>query len=147
MFKFTKLALAAALLVSLSACDSIGDFLLKGGSERRAKERVEVILHGIQTDGGGSSIPIQASICMWYNETLAISDLGVLARANDSFLEWQREGGIFPKLKTYEVTGANAVKDSEPPTVLVAGKIDGKSFVMRVPHDRPISWVRHPKKR
>lgn len=123
-----------------------GDFsidrLISGSPEETAERRVEQILEGLKKEGDGNGLALQASICQWDSAMIAIQDKDEFEQAYDGFDRWRDAGGInHRKITSYTVTGSELVQE-EPPVVNVSGTIEGRPFEMRVPHKRPISWVR-----
>lgn len=110
-------------------------------TKHRMKNRVGAVLEGARTDGGGS-VTEQTAICRWWADKVLISDTWELGTASDAFDRWRRQGGIYDKLTTYEVTDVELLEDASPVTAIVSGAVNGKPFRMKVPDGRPIEWAK-----
>ncbi|HKV07648.1 MAG TPA: hypothetical protein VJ725_05875 [Thermoanaerobaculia bacterium] len=119
------------------------DWLLSGSPETAAERRVKQVLEGLKLDGDGeSTTAFQAAICQWDSGVNVLSDRDELEQAYDNFDRWRDAGGInHRKLTSYTIDGSEIVQD-EPPVVNVTGTIEGRPFEVRVPYERPISWIR-----
>ncbi len=132
------LAIAALALVAGGCRQMIDGFGKK--PEDKAVERVEFILGTIQKLGGTTTTDLQIAICRWYNDKIHLSDGGDLNFALDSFEEWQRAGGIYPRLQSYEIVEARLEEEGST-TVLVLAKINGGYRWLRVPENATIAWA------
>lgn len=119
------------------------DRLLSGSPEEAAERRVRQVLEGLKLDGdGGRTTAFQAAICQWDSGVNVLQDRDEFEQAYDNFDRWRDAGGInHRKLTSYTVDGSEIVQE-DPPVVNVSGTIEGRPFEMRVPHERPISWIR-----
>jgi hypothetical protein len=115
--------------------------LRTGSPENAAKERVKIILDGLQKEGGSNGLAFQAAICEWDSALYTIQDQNEFEQAYDHFSDWLDERDInHRKISDYEITTVELVQES-PPVAMVSGTIEGRPFKMRVPDKRRISWV------
>jgi len=117
------------------------DRLVSGSPTDAAEARVKQILDNLEKGGDGNDIPLQTAICQWDSGLVVIQDRGELEQAYDAFDGWRDEFDInHRKISGYTITGSELVQE-KPPVVMVSGTIEDRTFKMRVPDKRRVSWV------
>ena len=111
-----------------------------GGSERRTRNRVQLMMDNWTTGGTSSGGDIQEAVCVWYDGS-RILPLDHLKLAQGRFDEWRREQDLYRKIASYEITGVAETEGTEPPAMIVSLDIDGKPYRMRVALGESIAWV------
>lgn len=144
MGKLTRLSSLGLVLVTLGACGLIEGAVKSSAIKSQTKNRVETILTGIKEQGGGTGTKIQTAICMWWADKMVISDLRELGDAQDAFERWQKEAGIYPRISSFEVGDVEVLENTDVPTAIVSGTINGKAFKMKVPKRGRVSWAQKP---
>lgn len=134
------LVLASGLLGCAKLTAEIADRKALGD----ARARVGSVLEGLRTGERAPGTGFQTSLCLWYNDTIFISDTNEQSDASDGFDRWTVAGGIDSGIGGYEITAAEIERDAAVPTVLVSGTVDDKAFQVRVPEKQSIEWVRRP---
>ena len=143
----TKPAIALSLLLlssSLVGCDKLAAQLADRNLSGAAKARVGGVLEGLRTGERAAGSDFQTALCLWYNDTIYLSDQDDQDAASDGFDRWIAAGGIASGIGGYEITAVEIVREVQAPTVLVAGTIDGRAFQVRVPEKQRIEWVKRP---
>lgn len=116
------------------------DTLISGGPESMAKDRVKQILGGLEKEGDGNGLGLQAAICQWDSGLNVIQDEREFEAAYDAFSVWRDQFDInHRKIKSYEITGAEVLQ-KEPPVVMVTGTIEDRPFKLKVPYKRRLTW-------
>jgi hypothetical protein len=115
--------------------------LIAGGPATAAKSRVKQILEGLQREGDGGGLALQAAVCRWDSDLIAIQDQKEFEEAYDAFQIFLDQRGInHRKLAGYDITGAEVIQE-KPPVVIVSGTIEGKPFKLKVPEKRRLIWM------
>src|SRR4051794_66037 len=115
--------------------------LVAGGPETAAKSRVKQILEGLQREGDGGGLALQAAVCRWDSDLVAIQDQREFEEAYDAFQLFLDQRGInHRKIASYEITGAEVIQE-KPPVVIVSGKIEDRPFKLKVPDKRRLIWM------
>lgn len=128
-----------ALALSTLACDAL--IHGPGGAAAAAEQRVETVLAGMQQDGDGTGAVIQQALCTWYNGQRFIADRDEAEAAMDGFDRWTRQQGLYGrKISSYEIAGSELVEGADPETAVVSVTIEGKSYRIRVPAGKAMSW-------
>ena len=109
--------------------------------EDKARARVNAILAGWKTGGGGSGTDIQTSICYWARGVPLITDQAELGRYSDQFDAFCQRKNLFRRIADYEITDVAVISGEALPTAQVTCKIEGGYYKMRVTEGQPISWV------
>jgi hypothetical protein len=109
--------------------------------EDKARARVEAILAGWKTGGGGSGTDIQTSICYWARGVPLITDQAELGRYSDQFDAFCQRKNLFRRIADYEITEVAVVPGAPLPTAEVTCKIEGGFYKMKVTEGQPISWA------
>jgi hypothetical protein len=117
------------------------DRLISTSPEQSAETRVDKILEHLKNEGDIEEQGLQAAICLWDSDKIVLQDRNELEAAYDAFNAWRDEFGINQrKISDYTITGSELTQKT-PPVVTVSGTIEGRSFKMRVPDERRISWM------
>jgi hypothetical protein len=115
--------------------------LIAGGPATAAKSRVKQILEGLQREGDGGGLALQAAVCRWDSDLVAIQDEKEFEEAYDAFQIFLDQRGInHRKIAGYDITGAEVIQE-KPPVVIVSGTIEGKPFKLKVPEKRRLIWM------
>jgi hypothetical protein len=115
--------------------------LIAGGPATAAKSRVKQILEGLQREGDGGGLALQAAVCRWDSDLIAIQDQKEFEEAYDAFQIFLDQRGInHRKIAGYDITGAEVIQE-KPPVVIVSGTIEGKPFKLKVPEKRRLIWM------
>ncbi|MFL6197035.1 MAG: hypothetical protein ACJ75H_22810 [Thermoanaerobaculia bacterium] len=117
------------------------DSLISASPEKAAESRVKQILDNLKKEGDIENRGLQTAICLWDSDKIVLENQAELEAAYDAFNAWRDEFGINQrKISDFTVTGSELTQKS-PPVVTVSGTIEGRSFKMRVPDERRISWT------
>lgn len=117
------------------------DQLVSSGPEDAAEHRVKEILENLRKEGHEDSRGLQTAICLWDSDKIILENQNELEAAYDAFNDWRDSFGInHRRISEFTVTGSELVQKT-PPVVIVSGTIEGRSFKMRVPDERRISWT------
>jgi len=134
-----RFALLLAFAVAALGCDFLE--YGPGGDAAEAESRVLHVLASMEKAGDTTNLDLQEGICRWYNGKRLIGDAMEMEQAMDGFDRWRRERNMYNRrLASYEITGSEAVADSNPPAVVVDVTIEGKPHQILVPEDRAMSW-------
>ncbi len=125
---------------------SVGVFLCSlvllgcGNPELDAHNRVTMMMTGWQSGGTTSGGDIEEAVCRWYNGARQLQ-LDHLKVARDKFDEWRREKSLYKRIESWTINDVTKESGSDPPAAIVSIDIDGQSYKMRVPKEKPIEWV------
>jgi len=123
---------------------------------RAVRVRVHAVLRGIQKKphGIGTIGDEQLALAKWYADIAVISDPSALNHASDDFDNWRKGANFYihdysitnvEREKEYPSEDQEETKDKPKPWVfIVTGKIEGSTFIMRVPEGDTISWIQPP---
>ncbi len=105
-----------------------------GSPELDAHNRVTMMMDGL--DRGDT----EEAVCRWYNGTRQLQ-LDHLKHAQDRFDDWRRAESMYREIDSWAITDVTQESGSNPPAAIVSIDIDGQSYKMRVPSEKPIEWV------
>ena len=132
-----------AALVLFSGCGKVKDVIDDKMAVRNAEKRVYFVLEGTLKGESATNNDRYRSVCQWYQGTNTLPSNDILDKASDDFDRWQRAKKIHPTITSYEITGAERVPDSDPPTVRVSVTIDGsKELQIDVARKTELSWAK-----
>jgi hypothetical protein len=132
--------LLVAVAATLLSCEKLAEIGLGDERQYQAKARVTFILDTVRDMGNGTQTQVQTAMCRWYNNTALIQERSTLEAASDAFDTWRIEGGMIPKLETYEI-GKIENEEGPTPAVWVSVNINKKGWRwLRVPEDSTITW-------
>lgn len=132
------LVLTVMATLFLGACDKLTEMIDQGSKVKHARQRVELVLEGILMGESKTNNDRYQSISRWFLDVKSLP-MGVADPASDDFDAWLRRKGLYPTIKSYEIT--NAELDADEDDVIVYVTINGtKKLKMRVPNKEAISW-------
>lgn len=103
-----------------------------------ASKRVETMLLDLK-EGPNAESSIATTI--WARNVRSM-DSGELSAANDQFMKWRSEKNFdLPRGFASHRMVKSEKTDGEVPTAIVTFELDGKTYRVRVPERRPISWA------
>jgi len=91
------------------------------------------------TRGDLGASEAEGAMCLWYKGAYRIADQHELGRAQDGFVRWRLANKLAGAIGSYEIVSADFEEPGKLHVVLVLVRIDGRSFMFRVPKGEPIA--------
>lgn len=104
---------------------------------KQAGKRVDQLLTEMK---GGPGPQAQYAVGLWMKNVPKMTDQNELAWASDHFDAWCKEKDMYREIGDHKIISSEEVKGAEVPTAIVTAEIEGKTYKMRVPERKPISW-------
>ena len=137
-----KTMLLAAAMAGISGCDPEALMYGPNAKVRKAEERFNAVIGGMNKNDGYSG-ELQAAICMWNHGAPIMTLDGSLDKAWNDFDDWMRKKSLYGrKIESYEIVESTLVPDSEPVTVSMTVKINGRQHTVLIPEGSQIRWAK-----
>lgn len=81
------------------------------------------------------------AVSLWFKNKKNITDQLELSTAAAGFDNWCKAKDLLRQVGDFEMLESEVVQGVEPPTAIVHFKLEGKDYRVKVPKDKPISWV------
>ena len=107
---------------------------------KTARERVDLVLSMLQRSGTDATTDFQIAVSMFYRGAV-LMDKDEIGHAELEFIEWLRKLGLYRKIESYEITGAEYVETDSVPGVIVNCSIEGRPIRILVHGGVPLLVV------
>lgn len=134
--------LLAAAMAGISGCDPEALMYGPNAKVRKAEERFSAVIGGMNKNDEHSG-ELQAAICMWNHGAPVMTLDGSLDKAWNEFDDWTRRKSLYGrKIDSYEIVESTLIPDSEPVTVSMTVKINGRKHTVLIPEGSQIRWAK-----
>jgi hypothetical protein len=137
-----KSFLLLAVTVGVAGCNPESILYGPNAKVRKAEGRLTAVINGMNKNDDYQG-DLQAAICEWNHGAPVMTLDGDFDKAWNDFDNWMRAKSLYgKKIESFEIVESTLVPESEPATVSMTVKINGREHSLLIPEGAQIRWAK-----
>lgn len=137
-----KACLLAAVMTGVVGCDPEALLYGPNAKVRKAEDRLTAVINGMNKNDDYQG-DLQAAICQWNHGAPVMTLDGDFDKAWNDFDDWTRKKSLYGrKIESFQIVESALIPDSEPATVSMTVKINGREHTVLIPEGAQIRWAK-----